>query len=82
MNLFSGLVPLKHVLTPKYKGFHIALENLKDNLDAVYDATVIYSCTKGNKKTLRTKAPSMFGKLSYIYKCVHEWWYDNGLSNL
>lgn len=68
MNLFSGLVPLKHVLTPKYKGFHIALENLKDNLDAVYDATVIYSCTKGNKKTLRTKAPSMFGKLSYIYK--------------
>ncbi|XP_035224564.1 1-acyl-sn-glycerol-3-phosphate acyltransferase epsilon-like isoform X2 [Stegodyphus dumicola] len=55
-----GLVPLKHVLTPKYKGFHIALENMKDNLDAVYDATVIYSCTKGDKKTLRMKAPSMF----------------------
>ncbi|XP_055945741.1 1-acyl-sn-glycerol-3-phosphate acyltransferase epsilon-like isoform X2 [Argiope bruennichi] len=55
-----GLVPLKHVLTPKYKGFHIALEHLKNNLDAVYDATVIYSCTKGSKKTLRTKAPSMF----------------------
>ncbi|KFM65688.1 1-acyl-sn-glycerol-3-phosphate acyltransferase epsilon, partial [Stegodyphus mimosarum] len=51
-----GLVPLKHVLTPKYKGFHIALENMKDNLDAVYDATVIYSCTKGDKKTLRMKA--------------------------
>ncbi|GFY50561.1 1-acyl-sn-glycerol-3-phosphate acyltransferase epsilon [Trichonephila inaurata madagascariensis] len=55
-----GLVPLKHVLTPKYKGFQIALEHLKNNLDAVYDATVIYSCTKGDKKTLRTKAPSMF----------------------
>lgn len=55
-----GFVPLKHVLTPKYKGFHIALENMKNNLDAIYDATVIYSCTKGNEKTLRTKAPSMF----------------------
>ncbi|GIY55274.1 1-acyl-sn-glycerol-3-phosphate acyltransferase epsilon [Caerostris darwini] len=55
-----GLVPLKHVLTPKYKGFYIALEHMKNNLDAVYDATVIYSCTKGDKKTFRTKAPSMF----------------------
>ncbi|KAG8178308.1 hypothetical protein JTE90_026279 [Oedothorax gibbosus] len=55
-----GLVPLKHVLTPKYKGFYIAIENMKNNLDAIYDATVIYSCTKGNTKTLRTKAPSMF----------------------
>ncbi|XP_054711785.1 1-acyl-sn-glycerol-3-phosphate acyltransferase epsilon-like [Uloborus diversus] len=55
-----GLVPLKHVLTPKHRGFHIALENMKNNLDAIYDATVIYSCTRDNKKTLRTKAPSMF----------------------
>ncbi|XP_042901542.1 1-acyl-sn-glycerol-3-phosphate acyltransferase epsilon isoform X1 [Parasteatoda tepidariorum] len=55
-----GLVPLKHVLTPKYRGFHLTLENLKNNLDAVYDATVIYSCTKGGKRTIRTKAPTMF----------------------
>ena len=33
---------LKHHLVPKSRGFWLALEGLRDRLDAVYDVTVAY----------------------------------------
>lgn len=53
---------LKHVLTPRMKASHIAIESMKDHLDAVYDVTVAYEGTMsagGHRQT----APTMPGKL-------------------
>ncbi|KAG9136915.1 hypothetical protein Leryth_020011 [Lithospermum erythrorhizon] len=37
-----GLPILKNVLLPKSKGFYACVEELRDNLDAVYDITIAY----------------------------------------
>lgn len=55
------LAVLKHVLTPRVKATHVAVDSLKDYLDAVYDVTVAYEGTvdlKGQRKV----APSMTGE--------------------
>lgn len=54
----EGLAVLKHVLTPRIKATHVAIDAMQEYLDAVYDVTVAYEGTldsKGNRK----EAPSM-----------------------
>ncbi|XP_043110927.1 1-acyl-sn-glycerol-3-phosphate acyltransferase epsilon isoform X1 [Puntigrus tetrazona] len=41
----EGLAVLKHVLTPRMKASHVAIETMKEHLDAVYDITVAYEKT-------------------------------------
>ncbi len=38
----KGLVPLRHVLTPRSKGFIASVQALRGHVDAVYDLTVCY----------------------------------------
>jgi len=66
----SGLKPLVHHLTPRYKGTFLALEKLRCNLDAVYDVTVVYSGAI-NEKRERNAAPQivdfLLGKSPELY---------------
>lgn len=55
---------LKHTLTPRMKASHIAIETMKDHLDAVYDVTVAYEGTL-NASGHRSPAPSMPGKQAH-----------------
>lgn len=41
----EGLSVLKHILTPRMKASHVAIETMKEHLDAVYDITVAYEGT-------------------------------------
>lgn len=52
---------LKHTLTPRVKAFHIAMEIMRDDLDAVYDITVAYEGTLDGSGQ-RRPAPSMAGR--------------------
>ncbi|XP_017268514.1 1-acyl-sn-glycerol-3-phosphate acyltransferase epsilon [Kryptolebias marmoratus] len=54
----EGLAVLKHTLTPRVKASHIAMEIMKDDLDAVYDVTVAYEGTLDSSGR-RRPAPSM-----------------------
>ncbi|XP_018121052.1 1-acyl-sn-glycerol-3-phosphate acyltransferase epsilon isoform X2 [Xenopus laevis] len=54
----EGLPVLKHVLTPRVKATHVAIDVMQDYLDAVYDITVAYERTIG-KGGQRKEAPSM-----------------------
>ncbi|XP_009331534.1 PREDICTED: 1-acyl-sn-glycerol-3-phosphate acyltransferase epsilon [Pygoscelis adeliae] len=54
----EGLAILKHVLTPRVKATHVAIDTMKDYLDAVYDVTVAYEGTVDHKGQ-RKLAPSM-----------------------
>ncbi|KAE8603337.1 hypothetical protein XENTR_v10014303 [Xenopus tropicalis] len=54
----EGLPVLKHVLTPRVKATHVAIDVMQDYLDAVYDVTVAYEGTIGNGGQ-RKEAPSM-----------------------
>ncbi|XP_061478898.1 1-acyl-sn-glycerol-3-phosphate acyltransferase epsilon isoform X1 [Rhineura floridana] len=54
----EGLAVLKHVLTPRVKATHIAVDSMKTYLDAVYDITVAYEGTVDHKGE-RKVAPSM-----------------------
>uniref|UniRef100_A0A8C3CYH3 1-acylglycerol-3-phosphate O-acyltransferase 5 n=1 Tax=Cairina moschata TaxID=8855 RepID=A0A8C3CYH3_CAIMO len=56
----EGLAILKHVLTPRVKATHVAIDTMKDYLDAVYDVTVAYEGTVDHKGQ-RKLAPSMTG---------------------
>lgn len=57
----SGLAVLKHTLTPRMKASHIAIDTMKDHLDAVYDVTVAYEGTV-DASGQRKPAPSMPGR--------------------
>ncbi|XP_038628113.1 1-acyl-sn-glycerol-3-phosphate acyltransferase epsilon isoform X2 [Tachyglossus aculeatus] len=54
----AGLSVLKHVLTPRVKATHVAIDSMKNYLDAVYDVTVAYEGTVDHKGQ-RKVAPSM-----------------------
>ncbi|XP_021432180.2 1-acyl-sn-glycerol-3-phosphate acyltransferase epsilon [Oncorhynchus mykiss] len=54
----EGLAVLDHVLTPRMKASHVAIETMRDHLDAVYDVTVVYEGTLGTSSK-RHPAPSM-----------------------
>ncbi|KAG8444934.1 hypothetical protein GDO86_009914 [Hymenochirus boettgeri] len=54
----EGLPELKHVLTPRVKATHVAIDVMQDYLDAVYDVTVAYEGTI-DKNGQRKEAPSM-----------------------
>lgn len=50
------------MLTPRVKATHVAIDTMKDYLDAVYDVTVAYEGTVDHKGQ-RKLAPSMTGEL-------------------
>ncbi|XP_074845005.1 1-acyl-sn-glycerol-3-phosphate acyltransferase epsilon isoform X2 [Carettochelys insculpta] len=54
----EGLTVLKHVLTPRVKATHVAIDSMKGYLDAVYDVTVAYEGTVDHRGQ-RKVAPSM-----------------------
>ncbi|KAM9316926.1 1-acyl-sn-glycerol-3-phosphate acyltransferase epsilon [Gastrophryne carolinensis] len=54
----EGLPVLKHVLTPRVKATHVAIDTMQDYLDAVYDVTVAYEGTI-TQSGQRKEAPSM-----------------------
>nr|XP_033793854.1 1-acyl-sn-glycerol-3-phosphate acyltransferase epsilon [Geotrypetes seraphini] len=54
----EGLAVLKHVLTPRVKATHVAVNAMKAYLDAIYDVTVAYEGTV-DQKGKRKVAPSM-----------------------
>ena len=56
-----GLAVLKHTLTPRMRACHVAIEAMKDNLDAVYDVTVAYEGTL-TANGQRRPAPTMPGE--------------------
>lgn len=60
-----GLSVLKHILTPRMKASHIAIESMKDHLDAVYDITVAYEGTL-TADGKRRSAPSMPGTVTHF----------------
>lgn len=41
----QGLAVLNHILTPRMKASHVAIETMREHLDAVYDITVAYEGT-------------------------------------
>ena len=59
--LSAGLKPLQYHLTPRYKGSYLVLEKLRNNLDAIYDITVVYSKTWDANKQ-RSKAAQLIGE--------------------
>ncbi|XP_067092463.1 1-acyl-sn-glycerol-3-phosphate acyltransferase epsilon isoform X2 [Osmerus mordax] len=54
----QGLAVLGHTLTPRMKASHIAVETMKDHLEAIYDVTVAYEGTVGANGE-RRPAPTM-----------------------
>ncbi|XP_052007649.1 1-acyl-sn-glycerol-3-phosphate acyltransferase epsilon-like isoform X1 [Xyrauchen texanus] len=54
----EGLAVLKHILTPRMKASHVAIETMRDHLDAVYDITVAYEGTL-TADGQRRSAPTM-----------------------
>lgn len=42
-SLRNHLPVLKHTLSPRTKGFHLALQELRERLDCVYDLTIAYA---------------------------------------
>ncbi|XP_072533708.1 1-acyl-sn-glycerol-3-phosphate acyltransferase epsilon [Salminus brasiliensis] len=54
----EGFAVLKHILTPRMKASYVAIQTMKDHLDAVYDITVAYEGTLAANGQRRT-APSM-----------------------
>ncbi|XP_043922072.1 1-acyl-sn-glycerol-3-phosphate acyltransferase epsilon-like [Protopterus annectens] len=54
----EGLAVLQHVLTPRVKATHVAIDSMKDHIDAIYDVTVAYEGTVDNRGQ-RKLAPSM-----------------------
>ncbi|XP_066552683.1 1-acyl-sn-glycerol-3-phosphate acyltransferase epsilon [Amia ocellicauda] len=54
----EGLAVLNHILTPRMKAAHVAVDTMKGHLDAVYDVTVAYEGTV-DVKGQRRAAPSM-----------------------
>ncbi|XP_034292625.1 1-acyl-sn-glycerol-3-phosphate acyltransferase epsilon-like isoform X3 [Pantherophis guttatus] len=54
----TGLTVLKHVLTPRVKATHVAVDSMKSYLDAVYDITIAYEGTTDHKGQ-RKSAPTM-----------------------
>ncbi|XP_076320039.1 1-acyl-sn-glycerol-3-phosphate acyltransferase epsilon-like isoform X2 [Tachypleus tridentatus] len=67
----QGIQPFKHLLTPKIRGLHVVLEQLRNSFDALYDVTVVYSNTKDKKNGKRKPAPSMFEFAAGICPQVH-----------
>ena len=50
---------MRHVLTPRSKGFVAAVASLGSSLDCIYDMTIAYTTRSGLH--VRPQAPSLFG---------------------
>ena len=64
MNCFTGLRVLNNTLTPRTRGVYLALRELHQYFDAVYDVTIAYDSTRqqtndGTQQYQRSKAPGM-----------------------
>uniref|UniRef100_A0A2D4HJA3 Phospholipid/glycerol acyltransferase domain-containing protein n=1 Tax=Micrurus lemniscatus lemniscatus TaxID=129467 RepID=A0A2D4HJA3_MICLE len=66
----EGLPVLKHVLTPRVKATHIAIDSMKSYLDAVYDITIAYEGTVDHKGQ-RKSAPTMIDFLCKECPRIH-----------
>ncbi|KAF7246831.1 1-acyl-sn-glycerol-3-phosphate acyltransferase epsilon [Varanus komodoensis] len=66
----EGLSVLKHVLTPRVKAIHVALDSMKNYLDAVYDVTIAYEGTVDHKGQ-RQQGPSMTAFLCKDFPGIH-----------
>lgn len=65
-----GLSVLKHILTPRMKASYVAIESMREHLDAVYDVTVAYEGTL-TADGKRRSAPSMPGTVTPHTCLVH-----------
>jgi 1-acyl-sn-glycerol-3-phosphate acyltransferase len=50
--------PFRRVLCPRIGGFHAALEALRDNIDAVYDVTIMYDTRMSQSQFLKGQGDS------------------------
>lgn len=66
----EGLTVLKHVLTPRVKATHVAIDALRNYLDAVYDITIAFEGTVDNKGE-RTATPAMTDFLCKTCPRIH-----------
>uniref|UniRef100_A0A3Q3L044 1-acylglycerol-3-phosphate O-acyltransferase 5 (lysophosphatidic acid acyltransferase, epsilon) n=1 Tax=Labrus bergylta TaxID=56723 RepID=A0A3Q3L044_9LABR len=66
----EGLAVLRHTLTPRMKASHVAIETMRDHLDAVYDVTVAYEGKQGVSGH-RKPAPTMPEFLCKEFPRVH-----------
>ncbi|XP_058033216.1 1-acyl-sn-glycerol-3-phosphate acyltransferase epsilon-like [Ahaetulla prasina] len=66
----EGLAVLKHVLTPRVKAIHVAIDSMKSYLDAVYDITIAFEGTTDHKGQ-RKVAPTMIDFLCKECPRIH-----------
>lgn len=66
----QGLTPLQHLLMPRTRGMHLTLDKLQDNIDAIYDVTVVYEGTV-DETGKRIQAPNLFGYFRGTCKRIH-----------
>ncbi|KAJ6665911.1 hypothetical protein lerEdw1_001383 [Lerista edwardsae] len=66
----EGLAVLKHVLTPRVKATHVAIDSLRNYLDAVYDITIAFEGTVDHKGE-RTVPPAMTDFLCRTCPRIH-----------
>lgn len=63
---------LNHILTPRMKASHVAIETMREHLDAVYDITVAYEGTL-TADGQRHPAPTMPGVWLYVPLAKQHW---------
>ncbi|CAN8006871.1 unnamed protein product, partial [Ixodes pacificus] len=69
----QGLQPLRQHLMPRSQGFSIAMQSMRDNLDAVYCLTFIYGNSKmagGGRRRAPTLSDMFLGKCDEIHMHV------------
>ena len=58
----KGVQPFDYLLYPRSGATIAAIKALKQQLNAVYDVTVMYNQTFDSEREIRLAAPSMFGE--------------------
>ncbi|OQR78280.1 1-acyl-sn-glycerol-3-phosphate acyltransferase epsilon-like [Tropilaelaps mercedesae] len=62
--------PFQYVLFPRHRGFYHLLTHFKGHVNAVYDFTFIYKCTRG-PNGLRKPTPGLYDILRATFSTVH-----------
>ncbi|KAG5443757.1 1-acyl-sn-glycerol-3-phosphate acyltransferase epsilon [Clonorchis sinensis] len=55
----NGTKPLRHHLTPRYKGLKLLLDNFRDYVDVIYDVSVVYADADGRPLDHRIRVPQL-----------------------
>ncbi|CAL8102469.1 unnamed protein product [Calicophoron daubneyi] len=66
----NSIVPFKHHLTPRIRGFQLLFDHLRDYVDTIYDVCVVYADENGRPLDHRTRAPQLTNWFDHRY-CVH-----------